>query len=228
MTTKTWRLDRFIAKFTEFNQSDTRYLIAQKRIQIDGMYAVSISQKITQFAHVIVDDRCLQNMQPVYIKMHKPKGVVCATKDDKHTTVIDLLDHPMKDALHIVGRLDFNTTGLVLLTNDGQWSKRITDPCSQKEKVYEVKVANPITKDYILAFSQGIYFSYEDITTKPAVLEIIAPNLARLTLVEGKYHQVKRMFGYFQNEVLELHRILIDDISIDDMKPSESREFIVV
>lgn len=221
------RLDRFICHNTPFSRSDTRRLVAQKRITIDGCIADSIQQPVTEFSHVVLDGRCLNNRTPLYIMLNKPKGVVCATRDDRHTTVVDLLDHPRRDELHIVGRLDFNTTGLVLLTNDGNWSRRISLPQTKLPKTYEVVLSKPVTADYISVFQQGIYFAYEGIHTQPARLEITGEFSARLTLTEGKYHQVKRMFGYFQNEVLSLHRVSVGDFTLDDLAAGESRELLI-
>ena len=195
MKSTTCRLDRFISQNSAFTLADTRLLIAQKRIVVDGQVAHSIQQKINQFSHVVLDQQCLQNKQPVYLILNKPQGVVSATKDLKHTTVLDLLEHPQKDELHIVGRLDLNTTGLVLLTNDGAWSRTISLPATKLAKTYEVTLARPLSDEYMKVFAQGIYFAYENITTQPADLDILSEYTARLSLVEGKYHQVKRMFG---------------------------------
>lgn len=223
MKSTTCRLDRFISQNSTFKLSDVRLLLAQKRILVDGQVAQSIQQRVTQFSRVLLDNQCLQDHQPVYLLLNKPQGVVSATKDLKHRTVLDLLDHPQKDALHIVGRLDFNTTGLVLLTNDGAWSRKISLPETKLTKTYEVTLAKPVTAEYIQVFHDGIYFAYEGITTQPADLEIISEYQARLSLVEGKYHQVKRMFGFFQNEVLTLHRASVGPITLAGLELGQSR-----
>lgn len=222
MKYKTVRLDRFISQNSAFSMSDVRLLIAQKRILLDGGAANSIQQRVAEFTHVVLDGNCLQNNTPVYIKLNKPMGVVSATKDSKHSTVLDIVEHPQKDDLHIVGRLDFNTTGLVLLTNDGNWSRKISLPETKLQKTYEVILSRPLTEDYIAVFREGIYFAYENITTQPAQLEILSDFQARLTLIEGKYHQVKRMFGYFQNEVLALHRVSVGGITLDGVAAGDS------
>ena len=224
MKSTTCRLDRFISQNSAFKLSDVRLLIAQKRILLDGQVAHTIQQKVMQFTHVVLDGQCLKNDQPLYLLLNKPQGIVSATKDLKHTTVLDLLEHPNKDELHIVGRLDFNTTGLVLLTNDGAWSRRISLPETKLPKTYEVTLAKPVTAEYIKVFREGIYFAYEDITTQPAELEIVSQYHARLSLVEGKYHQVKRMFGFFQNEVLALHRVSVGPLTLAGLELGQSRE----
>ena len=223
MKSKTSRLDRFISRNSVFSISDTRLLIAQKRILLDGEWAHSIQQKVTEFTHVVLDGNCLNDNNPVYIVLNKPKGVVSATKDDKHPTVVDLIQHPRKNELHIVGRLDLNTTGLVLLTNDGAWSRKISLPETKLVKMYEVTLSKSLNDEYIRVFREGIYFGYENITTQPARLEILSEHTARLSLVEGKYHQVKRMFGFFQNEVLSLHRVSVGHISLEGLEMGQSR-----
>ncbi|MBY3790685.1 16S rRNA pseudouridine(516) synthase [Photobacterium carnosum] len=225
MKSSTTRLDRFISQNSIYSMSDTRLLVAQKKIIVDGDVAHSTHQKVTQFMHVELDGHSLQDNKPIYIMLNKPQGIVSATKDSKHTTVLDLIDHPQKDELHIVGRLDFNTTGLVLLTNDGAWSRQISLPETKLAKVYEVTLSKPVTEEYITVFKEGIYFRYENITTKPAHLEIISEYQARLSLVEGKYHQVKRMFGFFQNEVLALHRVSVGHLLVAGLESGQYREF---
>lgn len=224
MKSATRRLDRFISQNTAFQLADTRLLIAQKRILVDGQVADSIQQQVTQFTHIVLDGQCLQDNQPVYLVLNKPIGVVSATKDLKHTTVLDLIEHPQKNELHIVGRLDLNTTGLVLLSNDGVWSRKISLPESKLAKTYEVVLSKPVTDEYIRVFREGLYFAYENITTQPACLEIRSEFSARLTLTEGKYHQVKRMFGFFQNEVLALHRATVGPLTLEGLELGQSRE----
>jgi 16S rRNA pseudouridine516 synthase len=221
---KKFHLDRFIGIKAGIAKSDVRLLLAQKRIFVDGHIATDVSQPIDQFSHVILDDQVLQNNTRRYYMLNKPVGVVSATKDDRHTTVMDLLSEEDAANLHIVGRLDLNSSGLLLLTNDGDWSRALMSPENKVSKVYEVTLENPITQDYIQAFAEGMYFSYEDITTKPAHLEILSEHVARVTLEEGRYHQIKRMFGRFRNPVLALHRVSIGEIKLDDdLAPGEYR-----
>lgn len=221
---KTSRLDRFISQNSPFTLADVRLLIAQKRIVVDGQYAHSIRQIVNQFTQVLLDGQCLQNNRPVYLLLNKPKGVVSATQDLKHPTALELIDHPQKKELHLVGRLDLNTSGVLLLTNDGSWSRKISLPETRLSKEYEVILSKPLTAEYIEVFKRGIYFAYENITTQPAKLEIVSAYQARLTLTEGKYHQVKRMFGYFQNEVLELHRSAVGNLCLEGLELGQSRE----
>ena len=209
------RLDRFIANTYPISRRDVRLLLAQKRIKIDGIIADDIGQIIDKFSHITLNDEIVQANTASYIMMHKPIGVVSATKDEQHQTVIDLLTLENKQDLHIVGRLDLNTSGLLLLTDDSRWSSKLTNPESKVEKTYQVTLKNRLTPDYIDAFAQGMYFGYEDITTQPAKLSILSDYVAEVILTEGRYHQIKRMFGRFRNPVVALHRMAIGQLILD-------------
>ena len=229
MAINTTRLDRLISEFCQINRKKVRLILAQKRVYVDGQLAIDIDQIVDQFSYVVMDNKVLQNKTAHYIMLNKPIGVVCATKDEQHKTVLDLLSGQFKqkiiDDLHIVGRLDLNTSGLVLLTNDSRWSERLTAPEHKVNKCYQVVLENPLTPEYIEAFAQGMYFPYEKITTKPVALRIISPFQAIVTLTEGRYHQIKRMFGRFRNPVMALHRESIGNLILDEhLAPGQSRE----
>ena len=224
MKSKTYRLDRFIRKHTAFPMSAVRLLLAQRRIRLDDEFAHSIHQAVGEFTHVELDGQTLQSLVPRYYLVHKPQGVVSATCDAKHSTVMGLLAAPERKGLHIVGRLDYNSTGLVLLTNDGKWSKAINNAMKPVPKHYRVLVDKPIGEELKRAFHQGIYLSFEGVTTKPASLEVISPYEALVVLTEGRYHQIKRMFGQFQIKVLGLHRFRVGGLRLgDSLKPGEYR-----
>ncbi|MEP5764383.1 MAG: 16S rRNA pseudouridine(516) synthase [Halieaceae bacterium] len=219
------RLDRHLSSHLAIKRSDVRLLLAQGRVEVDGAIATDISQVINQFSDVRCDGQTTQAGTARYLMLNKPAGVVSATTDDKHGTVIDLLDQTWKDQLHIVGRLDFNSTGLVLLTNDGQWSRQLSLPGSKLLKRYRVRVEQSLTQDYVDAFQRGMYFAYEDITTLPAQLTILGEFEAEVGLVEGRYHQIKRMFGHFDNKVLSIHRFAVGSLTLDaDLAPGQNRE----
>lgn len=213
------RLDRFISLRLSISNKAVRELLVRKKIIVDGEIASLMNQAVGQFTSVVVDGAVIQQRQPVYLMMNKPKGVVCATKDDKHKTVLDLVDHPLKSELHIAGRLDFNTTGLLLLTNDGAWSKQLSLPENNIMKKYRVTLKDQLSSSDVLIyqkkFNEGVFLSSENITTRPATLLALSPNIVELSICEGRYHQVKRMFGFFQNEVLELHRLSVGSLEME-------------
>ena len=230
MKSKRSRLDRYLSEQLAINRKDVRLLLAQGRVKLDHKTANSIQQLVDEYTHVQFDGQVLQAKQPHYIQLHKPKGVVSATKDPKHTTVLDLLPTGQPDNLHIVGRLDFNSTGLLLLTNDGRWSRRLSEPSSNIFKRYVVTLDKPVTEEVIATFAEGIYFAYEDITTRPVTLHTLTEDklCAEVIMAEGRYHQIKRMFGYFQTEVLSLHRTAVGNLTLDEqLEPGQSRELTV-
>ena len=210
------RLDRFIESKLAYSAQTVRDLFVQRKVMLNGVVVSEGRGRITEFCRVEVDGKVLQAREAIYIMLHKPKGCVSATSDAKNKTVLDLVDIPEKENLHLAGRLDFNTTGLLLLTNDGKWSRKLTQPQQKIPKTYWVKTQNEITLGYVKKFSEGFYFQFEDLTTLPAELNILSNHTALLTIYEGRYHQIKRMFGFFQNEVMELHRVSIGNIRLDE------------
>ena len=219
------RADRFLSNLPRFNRQQVRLLIAQGRLAVDGQLVKDPRHEVNEFSQVRVDDEVLQpGRPPRYYMLHKPMGCVSATYDPEHRTVLDLLDVPAKQHLHIAGRLDFNTTGLMLMTDDGLWSRRLTQPTTRLSKRYYVETEQPIEAHYAQVFRQGLYFAYEDLVTLPAELEVLTRHSAYLDLLEGRYHQVKRMFGHFQNKVLRLHRLSMGPLRLDEhLAPGEYR-----
>ncbi|KTC39633.1 MAG: pseudouridine synthase [Pseudomonas sp.] len=219
------RLDRFLSNLPRFNRQQVRLLLVQRRVRIDGQPVSDPKAEVREFSRVELDDEVLQAGKPArYFMLHKPMGCVSATRDPEHKTVLDLIHEPGPEDLHIAGRLDYNTTGLMLITNDGNWSRRLTQPQTKLPKLYYVETEQPIGPEYVETFAQGLYFAFEDLTTLPAQLQILGPRSARLSIVEGRYHQVKRMFGHFDNKVVRLHRECMGPLVLDpDLAPGEYR-----
>lgn len=216
MALKTARLDRYLCGYLQIPRKQIRAILLGKRVSVDGQFVTEMDTLVNAFSHIVFDGQTLQDEKPRYIMVNKPAGVVSATKDDIHQTVLELLPEQERQGLHIVGRLDLNTSGLVLLTNDSQWSETLMSPNGHVAKEYQVCLQNPVTQAYIRAFKQGMYFEFENITTLPAKLEIISDFQAKVVLTEGKYHQIKRMFGRFRNPVVGLHRTRIGGLSLDE------------
>nr|WP_255343186.1 16S rRNA pseudouridine(516) synthase RsuA [Microbulbifer sp. HZ11] len=211
------RLDKAVSQVTDLSRADVKRAARQERITVNGVAVTDPSAKISDTDELCLDGDILSAAGPRYFMLNKPLGYVCATKDGEHPIVLDLLDEPNLQKLHIAGRLDIDTTGLVLITDDGQWSHRIASPRHQCAKTYYAHLAEPIADDAVEKFEKGVWLNNEKTRTKPAKLEILYRNEVRITITEGRYHQVKRMFAALGNKVLELHRESIGEIQLDEM-----------
>lgn len=197
-------------------------MIAAGRVYVDGKQERDGQRQVGDFSKITLDEVILSNRLPVYLMLNKPAGYLSATIDHEHPTVMELID--ANDDLHIAGRLDRASTGLLLLTNDGKWSRRLTEPKEGVAKVYQVTTAESISVGTAEQFRQGIYFAYEDLTTQAADLEILSSQSAKVTIYEGRYHQIKRMFHAVGNRVTSLHRLSIGSIQLDQaLEPGNYR-----
>jgi len=218
------RLDKFICKHTPYSHQRSRLLIAAGRVRVADRVVTDPRVWVDRFVDVCLDDQQLQGRTAHYLMLHKPPGYLSATEDPQHPTVLELLPQALHPQLHIGGRLDRSTSGLLILTNDGLWSRRLTEPGKKVPKVYRVRTSEPIAGHAEALFAQGIYFAYEDLTTSPAALERLGECEARLTIYEGRYHQVKRMFARVGNRVVALHRERMGKIELDAaLAPGEYR-----
>lgn len=207
------RLDKYVSHNSGISRSDARKAIRAGRVQLDGAPYTDPALLITPGCPVALDGNDLTPRTTQYIMLHKPAGYVSATQDSQ-PTVIDLLPVPLQQ-LHIAGRLDKDTTGLLLLTDDGQWSHRITSPHRDCKKCYRVTTAEPVTDALLDKLRNGIMLRNESRPTLPADAERETTHTLRLYLREGKYHQVKRMIAAAGNHVTQLHRISIGTVELD-------------
>ena len=219
------RLDKFIALQLSVSRAIAGREIRSSRVLVDGEIVKDASFKLLPEHDVEFDGNTLtQQNGPRYFMLNKPQGYVCSTDDPDHPTVLYFLDVPVAHKLHAAGRLDIDTTGLVLMTDDGQWSHRITSPRHHCEKTYLVQLENPVDDQTAEQFAYGVQLHNEKNLTRPAQLEVLTPTEVRLTIGEGRYHQVKRMFAAVGNRVIGLHRERIGDIMLDeDLQPGEYR-----
>lgn len=219
------RLDKFLSQQLGVSRALVLRELRNKRVTVDGEIVKTGSMKISPEQRVEFDGNVLDLITgPRYFMLNKPQGYVCSTDDPDHPTVLYFLEEPVAYKLHAAGRLDIDTTGLVLMTDDGQWSHRITSPRHHCEKTYLVTLENPLADDTAAQFEAGVQLHNEDSLTKPAKLEQIEENLVRLTISEGRYHQVKRMFAAVGNRVVALHRERIGEIVMDeDLEPGQYR-----
>lgn len=194
-------------------------------VSVNGEAERNSGRQVSDADQVLLDGQEVDTPSERYLMLHKPEGYVCSHNEGDNPTVIGLIELPRAEKLSIAGRLDIDTTGLVLLSDDGQWCHRITSPRHKQAKVYELRCADPIDDKAAEQFARGIMLNNEKALTKPAELELIDAHRARVTLYEGRYHQVKRMFAALGNRVVELHRESIGPIRLDDaLFPGEYRE----
>lgn len=209
------RLDKFLSQNTALSRSLIQQAIKAGRVWVNSEPAKKGEQKLATNDQVTLDGNCIETFQPRYLMLHKPLGYICANRDSEHPVVLDLITLPRWQELQIVGRLDIDTTGLVLLTDDGQWNHRVTSPRHECHKTYRVTTADPIHPEVIDLFARGVQLHGEKHPTRPAQLELLSEREARLQIHEGKYHQVKRMFAATGNRVTQLHREAIGAIQLD-------------
>lgn len=219
------RLDKYIASVTDFSRKEVKRMLHADEVTVNGEYERDPGRKVSDSDRVCLQDILLSPPSTRYLMLYKPEGVVCSNDDPTYPTVTALLEMPRVERLHICGRLDVDTTGLVLLTDDGQWAHRVTSPNRHTGKVYHVTTAEPIPEDAARRFAAGMMLKGEPRRTRPAELEPLSEYEARVRLHEGRYHQVKRMFAAIGNRVESLHREQIGDIVLDEMlEPGEWRE----
>jgi len=217
------RLDKFICKSTELTRSEAKKLLKSGEVEVNGEVIKNPATQVHENNTITVDGQVLQARSSRYIILHKPLDTICSNVDEGYPSLLHLLDVDKAFDLHIAGRLDADTTGLVLITDDGRWSHNIISPNKECQKVYRVQLSRPIKEELIETFKVGIQLQGEDGLTKPATLEIIDEREVLLTITEGKYHQVKRMFAAVGNRVIGLHREQIGSVKLGLLALSDWR-----
>lgn len=223
------RLDKIIASQGQYSRSEVKKLVKQGRISVNDVTVKSSDVKIDpQSDSVKIDGKRLEYKKYIYIMLNKPKGVISATDDKTQTTVIDLVPKQMKrDGLFPAGRLDGDTTGFVLITDDGDFAHRILSPKNHIMKTYHATLQREITPEDIDAFKKGVTLGDGTVCLEGEVFSISAQGvpMAQVKICEGKYHQVKRMFAALGNKVIELRRVKMGGLSLDEsLLEGECRE----
>lgn len=219
------RIDKIIASQGLYSRSDVKYLVNRKRVAIDGKIVTSVGQKADVDKNVItLDGKPFVVKKQVYLMLHKPKGYVSATEDKEHQTVLELIPAEFKGRdIFPAGRLDKDTTGLMILTDDGVLAHNILSPKKHVQKIYRVELDIPVTEEMQKGFADGVELN--DGVCKASDLVITGEYTAEVTLQEGRYHQIKRMFGCFGAKVVELHRLAMGELYLpEDLPEGECRE----
>ncbi|MGB0467094.1 MAG: pseudouridine synthase [Pontibacterium sp.] len=209
------RLDKFVCKSTELTKSEALLLIKNGELKVNGEITTNESTQVHENNVITLHGQRLITRDFRYIVMHKPAGTVCSNIDEVYPSLLNYLAIDKVSELHIAGRLDVDTTGMVLITDDGRWSYNITVPTKQCKKVYRVGLSRAIKEDVACRFKKGVNLQGEQALTLPARLEVISPKEVLLTITEGKFHQVKRMFAAVGNRVVSLHRERIGELCLD-------------
>ncbi|MBW4010010.1 pseudouridine synthase [Moraxella osloensis] len=223
------RLDKFLSKATELSRKDCKKILHAGEVTVNGEVVKDSSLHIDEVGDDIewAGEPLSVAMGNRYLLLYKPEGFECTLKPKEWPIVTDLIDVPQLGSLRIAGRLDVDTTGALLLSDDGGFLHRVTSPKHHVAKVYELTLADPMTEAQqafaIKELAKGIMLEDEYDKTKPAELSFSDATHAKLVLTEGKYHQVKRMMGYFGNKVIELHRASIGNITLAGLEKGESR-----
>lgn len=223
------RLDKFLSKATELSRSECKKVLHRGEITVNDQIIKDGSRHID-----VACDEVLWAGEPLsvaegnrYILLYKPDGFECTLKPKEYPIVTDLIAVPEIANIRIAGRLDVDTTGALLLSDDGSWLHRVTSPKRHQPKRYELTLADPMDQDAqahaIKQVANGILLEGETEKTRPAELSFTDETHAVLILTEGKYHQVKRMMAYFGNKVIELHRASIGSITLDGLEMGECR-----
>ncbi len=211
------RLDRFVSQASGLSRTDARRQIRRGRVSLAGSVVKQLALPVSSDMPLTLDGMPLGIPGPLYLMLNKPAGLVCSTRDDHSSTVMSLLPEKLIPRLHIVGRLDKDTTGLLLLTDDGAWSHQITAPRRHCAKVYRAELASPLSEEAITHLRQGVMLRNEKQKTKPALIEPGGRQEVLISITEGRYHQVKRMFAAVGNRVTGLHRERIGGLQLDPL-----------
>lgn len=222
------RLDKFLAEMGLGTRTEVKKIIKTGQITVNGNKAGKPEIKVDTEADCITyQGKELKFQEFSYYLLHKPAGCVSATEDNLHKTVMDYLPKDRRSDLFPVGRLDIDTEGLLLITNDGALAHELLSPAKHIEKTYYAKIAGRVTEDDVNQFLNGVDIG-EDKPTKPGKLVILKSDdisEIELTITEGKFHQVKRMFLAVEKEVVYLRRISMGPLRLtEDLKPGTYRE----
>ncbi len=209
------RLDKFISDGAAMTRSESRNAIKKGRVMRDGKVVKNIALSVSEHEILLLDGKEIAYRKFVYIMLHKPDGFISATEDRRKKTVLDLLD-PSYDryALFPVGRLDIDTEGFLLLTNDGQLAHNMLSPNKDVGKTYFVRLEKRITDEEISLLENGVDIG--ECVTKPAKVQRMGNNEINLTITEGKFHQIKRMAKAIGSNVVYLKRLAYGDFYLDE------------
>lgn len=216
------RIDKYLAHLNYGTRNEVKKILKSKIVTINNQIVINPKYQIQKTDVVKINGEIIIYEENVYLLYHKQQGVICANEDSTHETVFDYINHPQVKELFCVGRLDKDTTGVLLITNDGKLSHKLLSLKHHVEKVYIATLKKPLDSKYISLIEAGINLN-ETEQAAPAKVKILSNNEVELRLCEGKYHQVKRMMHACDNEVIALKRILFANLNVDDLEEGTYR-----
>jgi len=213
------RLDKYLSEMGAGTRSELKKAVRSGRVTVNGVKARDASMHVEEGDEIFMDGERVAYEQFVYYLMNKPAGVISATEDTRDRTVLDLLEGQQRKGLFPVGRLDRDTEGLLLITNNGELAHRLLSPKNHVDKVYFARLDAPVGETERRMFAEGLRVD-ETFTAMPAELEVLDPgNEVKVTIREGKFHQIKRMFEAVGREVLYLKRLSMGPLALDGSLP---------
>lgn len=219
------RIDKIIVSQTQYSRKEVKELVRQKRVTVNDKVISKSDIKVdSQKEKIKIDGNEISIKKHVYLILNKPKGYISATEDKTMQTVLELVPKEYQHRnLFPAGRLDKDTTGLMIITDDGEFAHNILSPKKHVKKLYDVTIDIEVTEEMVKGFKNGV--ALNDGECKSALLEITGINTGLVTLVEGRYHQIKRMFGCYGAKVIELKRIGMGDLRLpEDLEEGQCRE----
>ncbi|MCK5881742.1 MAG: pseudouridine synthase [Sinobacterium sp.] len=209
------RIDKYICNSTELTRIEASAFLQARKVCVDAKVITNGAAQVYDDNKVTLDGETLTPRPSRYIMVHKPQDTICSNIDERYPSLFHHIEVEKAFNLHVAGRLDADTTGLVLVTDDGRWSHNIIMPDNDCKKTYRVTLRDPIKENVALQFKQGVLLRGQEKLTLPAQLEVINDHEVLLTITQGKFHQVKRMFRAVGNRVRTLHRESIGGITLD-------------
>ncbi len=222
------RLDRFLSESTDLTRSQAKQALRRGEVSVDGEPVRSGALHVDDEQDVLWLGEPIARIGFRYLMMHKPEGVECSLKPTHYPSVLSLIEIEQRERLHPVGRLDVETSGLLLISDDGQWTHRVTTPNRDCLKRYRATLAEPMDEkdaERVTArFKKGVTLEGEDKPTKPATFERLSEQDVLIGVTEGRYHQVRRMMTAVGHSIVSLHRESIGPLELDpDLEPGECR-----
>lgn len=224
------RLQKYLSECGVASRRKSEELILSGKIRVNDKIVKDLGTKVSDKDKVYVDDILVSKQSKLYFLLYKPEKTICSVKDEKgRTTVIDLID--TKEKIFPIGRLDYDTSGLLLLTNDGEISNKLTHPSKNVEKTYLAKIEGIISSKEVNELEKGIIL--DGMKTKKSSVKVKKidkknnKSYVEITITEGRNHQVKNMFGYFNHKVLKLKRIKYAFFDLSNLKIGEYRKLTI-